>query len=97
MEPVVMPVIEQDHYALAHVDHQVRRAIVIDFGKTERHGQAVIGHAWPRVDVSVGWIACGQLDHLDLSMQVERHYVGFPPVSLRNLKGIEQKTAHNAS
>ncbi len=41
MEPVVMPVIEQDHHALAHVNHQVRRAIVIDIGKTERHGQAV--------------------------------------------------------
>jgi len=82
------------------VDNQIRVAVAVAVLKA--HGDR--GKVTPcakqaRADVALRftWVSPRHFNHQDLPIEVDCDYVGFPPVSLRNLKGIEQKTAHNAS
>jgi len=97
-----LPVVHKadDFVTALYVYVQIRLPVSVAVFKTQGNRYQVLPCAKQGrgvIDLRVGGVSPWYLNHAYFAVQVESDYVGFPPVSLRNLKGIEQKTAHNAS
>ncbi len=93
-------VVDVDNIGILKMENHIGVMVAGDIHETECYRDEILTipvELRPDIDARFRCVATWKLNHFKTSVEIERDYVGFPPVSLRNLKGIEQKTAHNAS